>query len=231
MAIGGRGWGPTLRSGWVGVPSRQRNGLAGVALAAGRGTRLADLTTRVPKPLLLVGGIPLLDYALERLAAITSDVAVNAHHLSEQIVAHVGGRAHVSVEDQLLGTAGALGNLNEWIDGRDVAVTNADAVVWPNPLPTMANDWSGRTLRLSVVRDPERADFSGGLRYSGCCLIPAPVAAALPAEPAGLFEICWRPRLGSAELELIEHPGRFFDCGTPAELAAARAAASAGLGP
>lgn len=204
--------------------------MAGVALAAGRGSRLGSLTELVPKPLLRVGGVALLDHALERLAAVTTDVAVNAHHLSDQIAAHVGGRAYLSVEDVLLGTAGALGRLREWIAGRDVAVTNADAWLWPNPLPGMTAGWSGLTVRLSVVRDPARRDFEGGLRYSGCCLLPAEVAADLPNEPAGLFEVCWGPRVGSPDLELVEHPGAFFDCGTPAELAAARTAAAAGLG-
>lgn len=171
----------------------------------------------------------LLDHALERLGAVTSDVAVNAHHLAPQIISHVGSRAHVSVEEILLGTAGALGRLRGWAGDRDVALTNADAWLWPNPLPAMVAGWSGRSVRLSVVRDAVRSDFDGGLRYSGCCLLPAAVVADLPEKPAGLFEACWRPRLGSKDLELVEHPGRFFDCGTRPELAAARAAAAAGL--
>ena len=200
-----------------------------MALAAGRGTRLGQLTESIPKPLIEVGGAALLDHALERLGAVTADLAVNAHHLADQIVRHVGERAHLSVEELLLGTAGAIGRLRGWIAGRDVAVTNADAWVWPNPLPSMIDGWSGRTVRLSVVRDPARRDFEGELRYSGCCLLPGTVAAALPDEPAGLFEVCWAPRLGTPDLELVEHPGEFFDCGTPEELGAARRAAGGGL--
>ena len=173
----------------------------------------------------------LLDHALERLAAVSRDVAVNAHHHAAQIVEHVGTRAHVSVEDVLLGTAGALGRLRGWVGGRPVAVTNGDAWLWPNPLPSMVAGWSGGTIRLSAVSSPERADFPGGLRYSGCCLLPADVAAALPDEPGGLFEVCWGPRLGSDELEIVEHPGRFFDCGTPGELAVARRSAAPGFEP
>lgn len=169
-----------------------------------------------------VGGLALLDHALERLAAVAGDVAVNAHHLADQIAAHVERRAHLSVEGELLGTAGALGRLRPWIGDRDVVLSNADAWVWPNPLPEMVRGWSRRTVRLSVVRDPSHPDFEGDLRYSGCCLIPAAVAAELPDEPGGLFQLVWEPRLGSDELELIRFPGRFFDCGTPEELAMAR---------
>ncbi|HUR49937.1 MAG TPA: NTP transferase domain-containing protein [Acidimicrobiales bacterium] len=202
-----------------------------MALAAGRGTRLGQLTASVPKPLLRVGGVALLDHALERLAAVATHSAVNAHHLADQIADHLPRRVHLSVEEELLGTAGAIGRLRQWINGRAVAITNADAWLWPNPLPSMAADWSGGTVRLSVVRDAARSDFEGGLRYSGCCLLPGLLAADLLDEPSGLFEVCWQPLLGSSGLELVEHPGRFFDCGTPLELAAARAAAAPGLEP
>ena len=197
-----------------------------MALAAGRGTRLGNLTEKMPKPLLPVGGIALLDHALERLEAVTPALAVNAHHHADQVVDHVGWRAHMSVEDELLGTAGALFKLAPWISGRHVAVTNADAWVWPNPLPLMVEGWNGTTVRVSVVRDARSDDFGSGLRYSGCCLLPWKVVSGPPSGPAGLYEACWKPRLGTSELELIEHPGRFFDCGTPDELAEARATAT-----
>ena len=101
---------------------------AGVALAAGAGTRLRPLTTLRPKALCPVGGVALLDRTLDLLAPVTADVAVNAHHHADQIVGHVADRAHVSVEQPTaLGTAGALGNLRPWLDGRDVLVINADA--------------------------------------------------------------------------------------------------------
>ena len=54
--------------------------LAGVVLAAGLGTRLRPLTLVRPKPLCPVGDRPLLDHALDRMAAVAGDVAVNVHH-------------------------------------------------------------------------------------------------------------------------------------------------------
>ena len=76
--------------------------LAALLLAAGEGTRLRPLTLLRPKPLCPVGNVPLLDLALERVAAVVpvapSTVAVNAHHLGEQIVEWAGLRTHVSVE-------------------------------------------------------------------------------------------------------------------------------------
>ncbi len=83
-----------------------------------------------PKALCPVGADALVDHAIARLSGVTGDVAVNVHHgRAARWLAHLAGRAvHVSVEEPVaLGTAGALGRLRPWIDGRPVLVTNADA--------------------------------------------------------------------------------------------------------
>ncbi len=126
--------------------------LAGVVLAAGAGTRLRPLTDLRPKALCPVGTVPLLDHALSRLAPHVSSVAVNAHHHSGQVLAAVGSRAHVSVEEgEALGTAGALGALRPWLDGRPVLVTNADAYL-PAGLGSFAAGWDGDSSRLLASR-------------------------------------------------------------------------------
>lgn len=57
-----------------------------VILAAGRGQRLDPLTTTLPKPLLPVAGVPVLENALDNLAAVgLSEVAIVVGHLGEQI--------------------------------------------------------------------------------------------------------------------------------------------------
>ena len=69
-----------------------------VVLAAGKGTRLNSLTTNVPKPMLTVGGTPLLIHIMRTLAASGSDEFVLAvGHLGHvvkdfflQFQAHVG---------------------------------------------------------------------------------------------------------------------------------------------
>ena len=67
--------------------------VAAVVLAAGRGTRLRPLTDLRPKPLCPVDNVALLDRNLTAARAVADAVAVNAFHLAEQVVAHVGGRA------------------------------------------------------------------------------------------------------------------------------------------
>jgi NDP-sugar pyrophosphorylase family protein len=219
-------------------PATTPAGLAGVVLAAGAGTRLRPLTLLRPKALCPVGGRALVDLALDRLAPLsgsgTRHLAVNAHHLAAQLSAHCSHRAHVSVEpDRARGTAGALGLLRGWIDGRDVAVVNADAYL-PTGLDTLAEGWDRRRCRLLCrpVRGAERADFAivdgPGLRYVGACLLPARLVARLPATPAGLYEVLWRTEEAAGRLDLAVTAGVAIDCGTPADYLEANLHASGG---
>ena len=60
-------------------------------LAAGRGERMRPLTDTCPKPLLLVGGKPLIVWHLERLAAAGfTDVIINHAHLGNMLATALG---------------------------------------------------------------------------------------------------------------------------------------------
>ena len=203
-------------------------GLAGLVLAAGRGSRLRPLTDVTPKPLLEIGGRTLLDLALDRVGSVlrvdAQHVAVNAHWLADQVVAHVAGRVHVSVEQpEVLGTAGAVGQLQDWLGGRDLLITNGDAFYAPAAdLGELVADWDGERPRLLVVRDEQRADFDGGWRFAGASLLPGPLAAALAPEPSGLYEAVW----SRGPIDLVPTASVFVDCGTPEDLELARSMAS-----
>src|SRR4029450_12445607 len=109
------------------VPGAGATDVCAVVLAAGEGARLRPLTRVLPKPLCPVGGGPRIDPALGRAHPATPAIAVNVHHAREAIEAHLDGRVHVSVEEPLaLGTAGALGRLRPWIDGRATLGVNGD---------------------------------------------------------------------------------------------------------
>lgn len=205
--------------------------LAGVVLAAGAGTRLAPLTSVLPKPLCPVGNVPLIDHALTRLGACVADdaLAVNLHHGAPLLDAHLPPAVHRSLERRVaLGTAGALGALRSWLDGRPVLVTNADAWFGPGlDLTEFVDGWDGERTRLLGVAEAERADF-GRLRYCGVALIPWRVVAGLAAEPSGLYEVSWRHEAATGRLDLVEHDGSFVDCGTPADYLAANLLGSGG---
>lgn len=201
---------------------------AGVVLAAGLGTRLRPLTEIRPKALCPVDNEPLVDVALGRLRPVASEVAVNVHAHREQMEAHLATRdVHVSVEEgEPLGTAGALGKLRPWIDGRAVVVTNADA--WHRfDLRPLLDGWDGERPRLLVVHDPEQGDF-GPWRYVGATALPWSVVAGLEPVPSGLFGLVWTPAEADGRLDMVVAEGPFFDCGTPSDYLAANLCASGG---
>lgn len=195
--------------------SHDAGGLAAFVLAAGAGKRLRPLTFLRPKPLCPILDTTLLDLALDRVSGHvpSGSVAVNAHHLAEQVVAHVGDRARVSVESpRALGTAGAVGALRGWLDGRDLLITNGDVCFSrPPDLTGFIADWDRVRPRLLVVDDPLRADFEGRWRFAGVSLLPSAAAASLPAEPAGLYEAVWR----ETALDLVPADVGYVDCADP----------------
>jgi len=84
-------------------------------LAAGRGTRLGRMTAVTPKPMIALGGKPILEHTLGWLRRNgIRDIVINLHHHGERIRSYFGNgsrfgvRLCYSVESELLGTAGAL---------------------------------------------------------------------------------------------------------------------------
>ena len=72
-------------------------------LAAGLGTRLRPVTETLPKPLVPVAGVPLIEriMANARAEGATRFVA-NAHYRADQLLAHFGGLLKVNREAELL---------------------------------------------------------------------------------------------------------------------------------
>jgi len=205
--------------------------LAGVALAAGVGSRLRPLTDLRPKALCPVDGVPLVDLALARLAPSAGDLAVNTHHHADQVTEHVSGRAHLSLEVEPLGTAGALGRLRPWLEGRDVLVTNADMYL-TGSLDELAVGFDGERCRLLVREVAAPGDFvldGRPVRYVGACVLPWTLVRGLSDTPTGLYEVLWRD-LGARDLlDLVVTTATAIDCGTPAHYLAANLHASGGL--
>lgn len=86
-----------------------------VIMAGGMGTRLHPLTENMPKPMLPVGGRPLMEKIISRLQqAGIKRVNVTAYYKPEKIIDHFGDGSDFGVElnyvkeDQPLGTGGAL---------------------------------------------------------------------------------------------------------------------------
>jgi dTDP-glucose pyrophosphorylase/CBS domain-containing protein len=95
-------------------------GLQALIMAGGFGTRLRPLTDDLPKPMLPVGGRPLLEHMIEHLRdSGVRRVGVATHYQSEKITDYFGNGEGFGVdlryvpEDRPLGTAGALSLLED----------------------------------------------------------------------------------------------------------------------
>ena len=106
-----------------------------VIMAGGKGLRLRPLTEQTPKPLLRVGGKPILQHIIENLRDDGfSDIVLALNYLGEQIESYFqdgsgfGVRVRYLREDQALGTAGALSLLQEPISS-PIVVMNGDLVL------------------------------------------------------------------------------------------------------
>ena len=104
-----------------------------VVMAGGYGTRLRPLTEQLPKPMLPVGGRPVLERIIDQLrdAGINS-VSITTHYKAEAISQHFGDGSDFGVrinyvnEGQPLGTAGALSLLD--VSDEPLLVINGDIV-------------------------------------------------------------------------------------------------------
>lgn len=92
-------------------------------LAAGKGTRLQKLTNACPKPMVPIGGQPLLAHLVGWLRDHDiRQIAMNLHYYPEVITTYFGDGHHLDVaitysyEAQLLGTAGAAKRLQTFFD-------------------------------------------------------------------------------------------------------------------
>lgn len=104
-----------------------------VLLAAGGGTRLRPLTESLPKPMLSVGGRPLMEYTVLQLArAGVRDLVVNLHHCPDAIRDHFGDgarhgvRMKYSYEAEALGTAGGVKRAAAFLESGPFFVVYAD---------------------------------------------------------------------------------------------------------
>lgn len=101
-----------------------------VILAAGRGTRMKNLTDETPKPMLKIKGKPILAYKLEALPDEIDEVIFIVGYLGDQIKKYFGdfyaGKKILYVQqDKLNGSGGAIHLVKDFIES-DFLVMNGD---------------------------------------------------------------------------------------------------------
>ncbi len=131
-------------------------------LGAGLGTRLRPLTKKLPKPLLPLGGRPMVTRALEHLAALgIRDVIINTHHAAVEWTRAFpnggwrGTRITLRHEPVLLDTGGGLKNVQDFLSGHGTfLIYNGDVVsTLPLACAIKAHRQSGNLVTLVLRSD------------------------------------------------------------------------------
>lgn len=206
-------------------------------LAAGRGERMRPITDSVPKPLVKVGGRPLIAWHLAALArAGIHDVVINLSWLGEQLRAALGdGRdfgVRISWSDEgpvPLETGGGIFRALPELDHAPFLVVNADIwtdidyrhltlasqadahlVLVPNPPHHPRGDFA-LEAGLVVERERER------LTYSGVGVYRPEFFAGCTGGRFPLLPLLERA-IASRRVTGEEHRGQWCDVGTPERL-------------
>lgn len=212
-------------------------------LAAGLGQRMRPLTDNLPKPLLSVGGKPLLQYHLEALAALRiKEVIINIAYLGDKICefasngSQFGLKIHYSQETEPLETAGGILQALPLIGNEPILLINGD--VWSDyPLARLHSHQlrADENAHLVLVPNPDfhpNGDFapnSQGLLVTDKDLEKFTFAGISLIHPRMIGQYPLRRRkfpLGEVLRDGIEkgqitaeiYRGRWSDVGTPERL-------------
>ncbi len=157
---------------------------AAMVLAAGLGQRMRPLTDRVPKPLVEVGGKPLIDHVLDKLAEVDVERAVvNVHYKADQLERHLAGRRRprIVISDEraeLLDTGGGVVKALPTLGDAPFFHVNSDSIWIDGVVPNFA--------RLARAFDPAEMD---------ALLLMAPTATSIGYAGRGDFAMAPDGRL------------------------------------
>jgi MurNAc alpha-1-phosphate uridylyltransferase len=222
------------------------NGAAAMILAAGRGERMRPLSDACPKPLLPVGGKPLIVWQIEALAqAGYRDVVVNISHHADQFVGRLGDGSALGVsirwsrEPVPLETAGGIATALPLLPAGPVLVVSGD--VWTAfdyatlaaRRAAMARDAAAPRAHLIMVPNPsyhpagdfhlrgERLALDGGplLTFANIALYDTALFAELPRGEKLKMLPLYRRWIEDGLASGERYDGPWFNVGSPADLA------------
>lgn len=211
-------------------------------LAAGRGERMRPLTDHTPKPLLEVGGKPLIVWHIENLVrANIRELVINHAHLGAQIEAALGDGsrfgAHIqySPEASALETAGGIANALPLLGNAPFAVINGDIFcdydftrLTERAAALQAGD---DTIHLVMVDNPVQhpngdfglhqhriTDSSPKLTFSGIGIYQPSLFAHIPRGSIAPLAPLLRAQIALGKVSGEHHQGMWVDVGTPQRL-------------
>ncbi len=218
-------------------------------LAAGHGSRLRPLTLDRPKPLLPMGGVPMLDHALAWVRAHGhTEVLVNAHHLWQQVAAWAESRGvGLQVElPEILGTGGGLKAAGDRLAEVFVVVngdilSDIDLGALAQAVPPGGAAMALRADPALGARAPVEADADGvvvrlrdfagapgrgipGTHFTGIHACSRALLDRVPPGFACIVRSAYTAALPEGRIRSLVHRGQWVDIGTPADYLAANLA-------
>ena len=207
-------------------------------LAAGRGERMRPLTDATPKPLLEVGGKPLIVWLIEALAAAQfRELVINVSHLGARVESALGDgrrwdvRIRYSHEVEALETAGGIANALPLLGPEAFAVVNGDIHTdfdFATLVPPAGNDLAHLVMIDNPAHHPTGDFFleSGRVRedgthrytFSGIGVYQPVLFSHIAAGTKYQLSAVLKPAIASGRVSGEHYGGRWCDVGTPERL-------------
>lgn len=132
-------------------------------LAAGLGTRFRPLSYKIPKPMIPVLGIPMIQHTLNILKkAGIKDVIINLHHLPHDLKTYLEKQKDFnisfSIEKELLGTGGGILKAKPFFGNERFFVLNSDFLSTIDLKDALSFHLKKKALATLVVKSPRRGD-------------------------------------------------------------------------
>jgi NDP-sugar pyrophosphorylase family protein len=215
-------------------------------LAAGAGVRLRPITDRVPKPLVPVLGVPVLQHVLNALSRIPYDrIGMNLHHKREMMLEWISGcsleeKIVMFPEQSITGTGGALKNAERLLNRKTFLVHNADIISDIDLAALIRHHHSADNLVTLAVHDFPQfnnvvidkkgllkgvrgADTEGKkMAFTGIAVYDPAFLEFLPQGRSGIVDAWVKAACAGKRIGTCDVTGSYWsDIGTPASYAAA----------
>lgn len=213
-------------------------------LAAGLGNRMRPLTLHTPKPLLEVGGKPLIVWHIEKLAAIgVTEIVINTAWLGEKLAQALGDGSQFGVkilwshEGEGLETAGGIIHALPLLGNQPFILLNGDVWTTMDFAPLLDVDLNDNLAHLVLVENPQQhpeGDFTlaegkayifdqqvegENLTFSGVSVISPKMFEGLEAGKRPLAPLLKAAMLNH-QVVASKLVGIWVDVGTPERLTA-----------
>ena len=216
-----------------------------IILAGGFGTRLKDVVPDLPKPMADISGTPFLEILVKKLLKNNiNEIIFSLHYKSNIIINYFSSskykdkKFHFIVEDEPLGTGGALANCSDIISGT-FACFNGDIVssLDVNPMIELHKRNGGiGTLALWEVEDPTRFGIVGldansritqfkekpkkeevfsNLINAGSYILEDDIFEIMPSGKHSIEREIFPVLAAEGKLNGMQFDGYFIDAGTP----------------